>query len=550
MINRMKHLLSLVSTPAWRLGTLFLWWGTFHLGWMVFMLWTNFEQARVRLVALFGLRLVFGMLLLGTHLKGVAFRPLRGVRIFLWLFSIALFVGWAVIPIIDSIDLYNAFGLGYTVVGTPQYILFLKQVATEIYEFFNTWQDTVSAYASELEVLVGRSWLFVAFLAQLLADTLHIVWEWRGAEQSLRPELRRSVVVGCSIAALPLVSVLYPVLSSPFQWKACEAYGNELRELRGNPPSQGESTAWLDEKEEFKKREGELMATWKAEAYSEVFGKWEALKEETAGKWLLEQKRLHLLPALLRAGIPDDASLCQRIQTALQEAEFEMKPLERAFVLWKSDTRRKTVIDTGAYLEDEFNPSSFIRMHFRHCLKPMATVPIGMERLWRCLILRRIDEFFQLELQSLDTPLEDMPALEARFDRWLDSIPFNYYWEAPNTKCMDGVGVHINRYFDLYGMQFWQATCREASVGIAMRQYRLQHGEWPADLEQLVPSFLPKLPCDPFTNGPLKVANHPELPNVLTVYSMRKIGDDEPPDIILQRGFPVAEKYPFPAKSE
>ena len=244
MLNQTKRILSLISAPAWRLGTLFLWWGTFHLGWMVFMLWTNVEQARFRLVVLFGLRLVAGMLLLVTHLKGVAFRP----------------------------------------------------------------------------------------------------------------------------------------------------------------------------------------------------------------------------------------------------------------------------------------------------------VHIGMERLWRCLILRRIDEFFQLELQSLDTPLEDMPALEARFDRWLDSIPWNYNLEAPNTKCMDGVGVHINRYFDLYGMQFWQATCREASVGVALRQYRLQHGEWPADLEKLVPSFLPKLPCDPFINGPLKVASHPEYPNALTVYSARKIGDDARPDELLQRGFPVAEK--------
>ena len=550
MINRMKRFVSLISTPAWRLGTLFLWWGTFHLGWMVFMLWTNLEQARFRLVALSVLRLVFGMLLLVTHLKGVAFRPLRGIRIFLWLFSIALFVGWAVIPIIDSIDLYSAFGLGYTVVGTPRYVLFLKQVATEIHESLNACGNTLSEYASELEALVGRTWLFVAFMAQLSADTLHIVWEWRGAERPSRPRLCRSVLVGCAFAALPLASVLYPVLSSSFQWKACEAYGNELRELRGNPPSQEESKARLDEREEFKKREEELESAWKAGAYSEVFGKWEALKEETTGKWQLEKNRLQLLPTLLRAGIPDDASLCQRIQATLQEADSEMRPLERAHVLWLSDTRRQTAIDTGAYLEDEFSPSPFIRMHFRHCLKPMAAVPIGMERLWRCLILRRIDKFFQLELQSLDTPLEDMPALEARFDRWLDSIPWNYNLEAPNTKCMDGVGVHINRYFDLYGVQFWQATCREASVGVALRQYRLQHGEWPADLEQLVPSFLPKLSCDPFNNGPLKVANHPKYPNALTVYSARKIGDDARPDELLHRGFPVAEKYPLPAKSE
>ena len=97
-----------------------------------------------------------------------------------------------------------------------------------------------------------------------------------------------------------------------------------------------------------------------------------------------------------------------------------------------------------------------------------------------------------------------------------------------------------------------EAERREAIKGAidCEAQYRLQHGEWPADLEQLVPSFLPKLPCDPFTNGPMKVANHPKYPNALTVYSARKIGDDARPDELLHRGFPVAEKYPFPAKSE
>ena len=72
-----------------------------------------------------------------------------------------------------------------------------------------------------------------------------------------------------------------------------------------------------------------------------------------------------------------------------------------------------------------------------------------------------------------------------------------------------------------------------------MHHYRLMHGEWPANLEQLVPAFLPKLPCDPFTNGQLKVEKHPEMPDVLSVYSARKTGEEESSDALLHKGFPV-----------
>lgn len=541
----MKQLLQKLfiwSTPAWRLATLFLWWAVFHFGWMVFLLWTNAEQMKSRLLTWIALEVFLGLLLLLTHLKGLAFRPLRSLRIFLWLISIVILGTWALLPILGASRTSVIFELEQPVhIGTSLLVFFLRQLVVDAFYAFDAWCDSVSAYKEVLVSVVGRMWLFCAFLAQVIADVLHAICEWRSSDGISRIRLRRSIVIGISFVLLPLASVACTVLLSHFLGKTCEAYGEELRKHQA-APSQMQSKAKLDDWDEFKKTEEKLEASWKAGTFLEGFDKWEGLKEETAGKYWLESRRLRQLPRLLREGIPDDASLCQRIQTALQDAEFAMMPLKREYILWDNDVRRQYLIESGPFGEDEFCVSPIIIAHFRHYRKPLSSVPCGIERLWRYLVLRRIDEFYQLKLKSLDTPMEAMVGLEAQFDRWLDSVPWNYEIFAPNTKCMDGVGVHISRYADLYERQDWQATCREAIVGIAMHQYRLRHGEWPATLERLEPSFLSKLPCDPFTNGPLKIAKHQIMPNALTVYSARKTGSDEPPDSNLCKGFPVMEK--------
>ena len=496
------------DSPVLRLASLFIWWGAFCIGWMKLMLWTSFKQLQVAFTrydilcpaTIIILVLGVGGLLL-THLNGLVFRPFRVLRISLWLLSVLVLGVWAVLPMVD--------------------------------------QEVVEIIPG-LALIGGRFGLWIAFFAQLVADTLHLFCQWRQTRQDERRNLKRSIAFGLSFAVFPLVAVMLPVILCPFYQRACRNYGEELRKHR-DKPSQSATKAILDDLEAFKKIEQELTAAWQAGSYLDVFARWEGLHAETSGKWWLERRRLQLLVRLLRKGVPDDASLCQRIQTALQTAESAMKPLKRETVLWESDARRQTFIESGPFDEDEFVVFPILRVHFLHHKKPLAEVPVGLERLWHYLLLRRIDEFYELKVTSLDTPLEEMPALEARFDHWLNSFPWNYDEYAPNLKCMDGVGVHINRYADLYEMRDWQAACREATVGIAVHQYRLKHGEWPATLERLVPDFLPELPRDPFTNCALSMAPHPERENTLTIYSARKIGTDVRPDALLHKGFAVAE---------
>ncbi len=49
-----------------------------------------------------------------------------------------------------------------------------------------------------------------------------------------------------------------------------------------------------------------------------------------------------------------------------------------------------------------------------------------------------------------------------------------------------------------------RAQGRCAVVAVAVERYRLQHGQWPADLAALKPEYLAEVPTDPYTDEPLK----------------------------------------------
>ena len=51
------------------------------------------------------------------------------------------------------------------------------------------------------------------------------------------------------------------------------------------------------------------------------------------------------------------------------------------------------------------------------------------------------------------------------------------------------------------------ARHRLARLAIALRQYKLEHGELPDSFDKLVPSFIDEVPLDPFTDEPFKMEN-------------------------------------------
>lgn len=69
-----------------------------------------------------------------------------------------------------------------------------------------------------------------------------------------------------------------------------------------------------------------------------------------------------------------------------------------------------------------------------------------------------------------------------------------------------------------------RVACRAGAAGLAVERYRLEHGDWPASWEQLIPKYLAKVPIDPFTAKPLLMKSQPDY---LVIYSVGVNGIDD-----------------------
>jgi hypothetical protein len=63
-----------------------------------------------------------------------------------------------------------------------------------------------------------------------------------------------------------------------------------------------------------------------------------------------------------------------------------------------------------------------------------------------------------------------------------------------------------------------------ARTALAAERFRLQHGRWPQQLQQLVPEYFDRVPVDPYCKQPLRTAPTHES---LTVYSVGPNGQDD-----------------------
>ena len=76
----------------------------------------------------------------------------------------------------------------------------------------------------------------------------------------------------------------------------------------------------------------------------------------------------------------------------------------------------------------------------------------------------------------------------------------------------------LGRAFDL--ALRGKGRIRSARAALAAERYRIDHGQWPTDLGELVPGYLDAVPLDPFDDEPLRYLRNEEG---IVVYS---IGDD------------------------
>jgi len=85
-------------------------------------------------------------------------------------------------------------------------------------------------------------------------------------------------------------------------------------------------------------------------------------------------------------------------------------------------------------------------------------------------------------------------------------------------------------------------AARQATVtAIALKRYQLKHGSYPADLNSLVPEFLPAVPFDPVDGQPLRYRRNAD--GTFLLYSVGDNGKDDDGDPSLEKGVQSSSFY-------
>src|SRR5690606_10361919 len=99
---------------------------------------------------------------------------------------------------------------------------------------------------------------------------------------------------------------------------------------------------------------------------------------------------------------------------------------------------------------------------------------------------------------------------------------------------------------DAFGRSEAIRRCLDATL--AARRYRLQHGQPPQRLTDLVPNFLPEVPLDPYSGQPLLMLVDAQT---LTIYSVgRNRVDDNGVYSLAAMGPDIAETLSLPTTSQ
>ena len=117
----------------------------------------------------------------------------------------------------------------------------------------------------------------------------------------------------------------------------------------------------------------------------------------------------------------------------------------------------------------------------------------------RAELMERFDDLFGRLQAEAELPLWERRAsgVDEEVERMMRSPLefFKYYPIVMLMPALDKVSVHAE-----------VATQRRdaALAAIALQLYRRRHGHWPADLETLVPRFLPAVPADRYDGAPIR----------------------------------------------
>jgi hypothetical protein len=85
-------------------------------------------------------------------------------------------------------------------------------------------------------------------------------------------------------------------------------------------------------------------------------------------------------------------------------------------------------------------------------------------------------------------------------------------------------------------------TAKEGVItAIALKRYQLKHGNYPPDLNSLVPEFVSKVPLDPVDGQPLRYRRNAD--GTFLLYSVGENGKDDGGNPALEKGVQSSNFY-------
>jgi len=103
------------------------------------------------------------------------------------------------------------------------------------------------------------------------------------------------------------------------------------------------------------------------------------------------------------------------------------------------------------------------------------------------------------------------------------------------SQSMTGVSSILRRVMRI------EAARQITVTAIALKRYQLKHGNYPSDLDSLVPEFVPSVPFDPVDGQPLRY--RPKADGTFLLYSIGENGKDDNGNPSIERGVQITSMY-------
>ncbi|HEV3116497.1 MAG TPA: hypothetical protein VGY58_05560 [Gemmataceae bacterium] len=187
-------------------------------------------------------------------------------------------------------------------------------------------------------------------------------------------------------------------------------------------------------------------------------------------------------PLLLIAARGERAGMDGLLE-ALQTADFKSRWQASRTLLEGDDSSMQSIRFKLAFVPGSVKRDRALLLRYNNRIVELARLPVDEQR-------RRLRDF------NFDT--KDLPGVARQLTAFWPKL-FNTYHRD-------------------------QATLRCGVLLLASERYRRANGHWPQRLDDLVPSYVAKVPLDPFDGQPLRLAR---FDGGLTIYSVSQDGQDD-----------------------